>query len=56
MKKNVGMIGIGMMGHGIASNVIKKGWPLAVLEHPGNRAPSSDRRISPPRPTSSSWC
>jgi 3-hydroxyisobutyrate dehydrogenase-like beta-hydroxyacid dehydrogenase len=37
MKKNVGMIGIGMMGHGIASNVIKKGWPLAVLEHPGNQ-------------------
>jgi 3-hydroxyisobutyrate dehydrogenase-like beta-hydroxyacid dehydrogenase len=37
VKKNVGMIGIGMMGHGIASNVIKKGWPLAVLEHPGNQ-------------------
>lgn len=37
MKKNVGMIGIGMMGHGIASNVIKKGWPLAVMEHPGNQ-------------------
>jgi 3-hydroxyisobutyrate dehydrogenase-like beta-hydroxyacid dehydrogenase len=37
MKKNVGMIGIGMMGHGIASNVVKKGWPLAVLEHPGNQ-------------------
>ena len=37
MKKNVGMIGIGMMGHGIATNVIKKGWPLAVLEHPGNQ-------------------
>lgn len=37
MKKNVGMIGIGMMGHGIASNVIRKGWPLAVLEHPGNQ-------------------
>lgn len=37
VKKNVGMIGIGMMGHGIASNVIKKGWPLAVMEHPGNQ-------------------
>lgn len=37
MTKNVGMIGIGMMGHGIASNLVKKGWPLAVLEHPGNQ-------------------
>ncbi|WP_438998678.1 NAD(P)-dependent oxidoreductase [Variovorax beijingensis] len=31
------MIGIGMMGHGIASNIVKHGYPLAVLEHPGNQ-------------------
>ncbi len=37
MKKNIGMIGIGMMGHGIASNIAKHGYPLAVLEHPGNQ-------------------
>ena len=37
MKKNIGMIGIGMMGHGIASNIVKHGYPLAVLEHPGNQ-------------------
>ncbi len=37
MKKNVGMVGIGMMGHGIASNVVKHGHALAVLDHPGNQ-------------------
>lgn len=37
MKKNIGMIGIGMMGHGIATNVAKHGWPLTVLEHAGNQ-------------------
>ncbi len=35
--KNIGMIGIGMMGHGIAANIVKKGYRLAVLEHPGNQ-------------------
>lgn len=33
----IGMIGIGMMGHGIASNIVKHGHPLAFLEHPGNQ-------------------
>ena len=37
MKQNIGMIGIGMMGHGIASNIARHGYPLAVLEHPGNQ-------------------
>lgn len=35
--KNIGMVGIGMMGHGIATNVQKHGYGLAVLEHPGNQ-------------------
>jgi len=35
--KNIGMVGIGYMGHGIASNLLKHGWPLTVLEHPGNQ-------------------
>ncbi|WP_263364832.1 MULTISPECIES: NAD(P)-dependent oxidoreductase [Cupriavidus] len=35
--KTVGMIGIGMMGHGIATNVVKHGHPLVVLAHPGNQ-------------------
>jgi len=37
LKKNIGMIGIGMMGHGIATNIAKHGYPLAVLEHAGNQ-------------------
>ncbi len=36
-KKNIGMVGIGMMGHGIATNVAKHGYPLTVLEHVGNQ-------------------
>jgi 3-hydroxyisobutyrate dehydrogenase-like beta-hydroxyacid dehydrogenase len=31
------MIGIGLMGHGIASNILKHGYSLSVLEHPGNQ-------------------
>jgi 3-hydroxyisobutyrate dehydrogenase-like beta-hydroxyacid dehydrogenase len=35
--KKIGMIGIGMMGHGIATNILKGGYPLTVLEHAGNQ-------------------
>lgn len=35
--KRIGMVGIGYMGHGIAANLLKHGWPLTVLEHPGNQ-------------------
>lgn len=37
MKQKIGMIGIGMMGHGIARNIAKHGHPLVVLDHPGNQ-------------------
>ncbi len=37
MKQNIGMIGIGMMGHGIARNIARHGYPLTVLEHAGNQ-------------------
>jgi len=37
MNKNVGMVGIGLLGHGIASNIVRHGHALAVLEHPGNQ-------------------
>ncbi|HEX2941129.1 MAG TPA: NAD(P)-dependent oxidoreductase, partial [Rhodopila sp.] len=37
MTQTIGMIGIGLMGHGIARNVIKRGFPLTVMDHPGNR-------------------
>ena len=33
----IGMVGIGLMGHGIASNLVKHGHTLTVLEHPGNQ-------------------
>jgi len=33
----VGLIGAGLMGHGIALNVRKGGFPLAVMSHPGNQ-------------------
>jgi 3-hydroxyisobutyrate dehydrogenase-like beta-hydroxyacid dehydrogenase len=35
--KNIGLIGVGLMGHGIASNLLKKGYALTVLEHAGNQ-------------------
>ena len=34
---NIGMVGIGMMGHGIATNVLRHGHALTVMEHPGNQ-------------------
>ena len=33
----IGMVGVGMMGHGIASNLLKHGHELLLLEHPGNQ-------------------
>jgi 3-hydroxyisobutyrate dehydrogenase-like beta-hydroxyacid dehydrogenase len=36
-KQKIGMVGIGLMGHGIARNIAKHGYPLAVLEHAGNQ-------------------
>ena len=35
--KKIGMIGIGMMGHGIATNLLKHGHALSLLEHVGNQ-------------------
>lgn len=37
MKTRVGIIGVGLMGHGIARNVLKHGFNLTAMEHPGNR-------------------
>ncbi|KQP23016.1 NAD(P)-dependent oxidoreductase [Pseudorhodoferax sp. Leaf267] len=37
MKHKIGMVGIGMMGHGIARNIARHGYPLTVLEHAGNQ-------------------
>ena len=35
--KRIGMIGVGLMGQGIAANIAKHGYPLTLLEHPGNQ-------------------
>jgi len=35
--KTIGMVGIGLMGHGIASNIVKHAYPVVLLEHPGNQ-------------------
>ncbi len=35
--KKIGMVGIGMMGHGIASNIVKRDYELGLFEHPGNQ-------------------
>jgi 3-hydroxyisobutyrate dehydrogenase-like beta-hydroxyacid dehydrogenase len=35
--KKIGMVGIGLMGHGIATNLQKHGYPLSLFEHPGNQ-------------------
>jgi 3-hydroxyisobutyrate dehydrogenase-like beta-hydroxyacid dehydrogenase len=36
-RSRVGIVGVGLMGLGIASNVQKAGWPLDFLAHPGNQ-------------------
>jgi len=36
-KQTVGIVGVGLMGHGIASNIQKKGWPIGFLDHAGNQ-------------------
>jgi 3-hydroxyisobutyrate dehydrogenase-like beta-hydroxyacid dehydrogenase len=40
-KERIGFIGVGLMGHGMAANILEKGWPLTVLAH-RNRAPVED--------------
>jgi 3-hydroxyisobutyrate dehydrogenase-like beta-hydroxyacid dehydrogenase len=39
--KRVGLIGVGLMGHGIGKNILEKGYPLTVMAH-RNRAPVDD--------------
>src|SRR5918995_1714230 len=40
-KTRVGFIGLGMMGHGMAKNLVIKGFPTVILGH-RNRAPVED--------------
>lgn len=41
MKERIGFIGVGLMGHGMARNLVDKGWPVTVMGH-RNRAPIED--------------
>ncbi|GIL03457.1 MAG: 3-hydroxyisobutyrate dehydrogenase [Alphaproteobacteria bacterium] len=36
-----GIIGVGLMGHGIAASLQRKGWLIGFLDHPGNQ-PTDD--------------
>lgn len=40
-KPRIGFVGLGLMGHGIAKNIVIKGYPLAVIAH-RNRKPIDD--------------
>lgn len=39
--ERIGFIGLGLMGHGIAKNIVEKGYPLTFLGR-SNRAPAED--------------
>ncbi|GLS23755.1 2-hydroxy-3-oxopropionate reductase [Labrys miyagiensis] len=53
-KETVGFIGLGFMGHGMAKNIVEKGYPLTIMGH-RNRAPIEDlvargaREVATPR-------
>jgi 3-hydroxyisobutyrate dehydrogenase-like beta-hydroxyacid dehydrogenase len=40
-KHNIGFVGVGLMGHGMAKNLLEKGWKVTILGH-RNRAPVDD--------------
>ncbi|GGH30707.1 2-hydroxy-3-oxopropionate reductase [Alsobacter metallidurans] len=40
-RERIGFIGVGLMGHGMAKNIVEKGYPLTVMGH-RNRKPVED--------------
>jgi 3-hydroxyisobutyrate dehydrogenase-like beta-hydroxyacid dehydrogenase len=40
-KRRIGYIGVGLMGHGAAANILRHGYPLTIAGH-RNRAPVDD--------------
>ena len=40
-KQVIGFIGVGLMGHGMAKNIVEKGYPLTIMAR-RNRAPVED--------------
>jgi 3-hydroxyisobutyrate dehydrogenase-like beta-hydroxyacid dehydrogenase len=41
IEERIGFIGLGLMGHGMAKNIVEKGYPLTVMAH-RNRTPVED--------------
>ena len=41
MNKRIGFVGVGLMGHGMARNLLEKGYPVAIKGH-RNRGPVED--------------
>ena len=41
--RNIGFVGVGIMGHGVAINIARAGYSLVVFDHPGNQ-PVADLR------------
>lgn len=37
VKRKLGFIGVGLMGHGLAKNLLKHGHSMTLLDHPGNQ-------------------
>ena len=50
--RQVGIVGVGLMGHGIASSLLRAGHDVSFLEHPGNQ-PVDDLMASGAIPLSS---
>lgn len=50
--KRIGLIGVGLMGHGIAASIVRHGYSLAFLDHPGNQ-PAADLVAGGARPMAS---
>ncbi|WP_104204756.1 NAD(P)-dependent oxidoreductase [Billgrantia saliphila] len=48
----IGLVGVGLMGHGIAANLLRGGHSLCFLEHPGNQ-PVDDLLAAGAEPRSS---
>jgi 3-hydroxyisobutyrate dehydrogenase-like beta-hydroxyacid dehydrogenase len=42
-RERIGFIGVGLMGHGMAKNIVEAGYPMTIMGH-RNRAPVEDLR------------
>ena len=47
MTERIGFVGLGIMGRGMAANVLKAGFPLTVWNRTGSRADGSGCRRAP---------